>query len=341
MSEPKDDKALVVKDLAIKAVKAVGPGGEEPENPQEAFFSACRSFLRSWQLTHPESARHKQSPVLFLFSENQPAPAVLPEAIGKPSFRNLRPPAIGGNVYVCNGNLREMLQFAAGFSDETAPLQFLADRNLEHCSAIVFLPAQDAVLLHESNADLNDAVRYELGAVSKHPFQFSHLDSHLTNFYRRFVESHHGACDIWAVAGDRKLKPRPEQQIQRNLVVFLEFIVGTQGAKVDQEILTTWGRSDVRVLAYSSPTEFKEAIMELKVLGVGSQDPKAWALSGVQQLVDYRQGKEAQTADCYLCCYDARKEDKDIPEVVATAIKESVIHRRYFMKTPGYGMRGG
>jgi hypothetical protein len=122
------------------------------------------------------------------------------------------------------------------------------------------------------------------------------------------------------------------------LVVYFEFTIGTQGVKVDQEIFTRAGRSDVRVLAFTNSENWEQAIMELKVLGVHSQDAEEWALEGIEQLIGYRSVEEKQTVDCYLCCYDARKTDADIPTVLQAATEANVHHRRYFLKTPGMGV---
>mgnify|MGYP001594087155 CR=1 FL=1 len=61
-------------------------------------------------------------------------------------------------------------------------------------------------------------------------------------------------------------------------------------------------------------------------------------MQGVEQLVGYRTGEESQTVACYLCCYDARKTDEDMPQVDEAAAKNNINHRRYFMKTPGCGL---
>src|SRR6266850_521490 len=338
--EPSDkDQDLLSQELALKAVKAIGPGGPEPETAEETFWHSCRNFLRGWQRRHREASRHGQRPVLFVFSTMQLPDSVRPTAAKAPAFKIACPLKIGGKLYVCNENLREVREERIGFKDELEPLRFLEKEGLIACTAIVFLPEQDALLMHECNANLDDAVRLELGAVSRQPFKFKDLDGYLTKFYRQYVETHNGACDVWAKARERKLKPYAERQIQRSLKGFFDLTIAGQGAKIDQEIMTSFGRSDVRVLAYKDPMNWEQAIMELKVLQ-SSPDAKEWALEGIEQLLGYRLEHEKQTVACYLCCYDARSMDVDIPEVVSAAARHSFEHRRYFMKTPGTGMRG-
>lgn len=335
-----DDKGLLNQALALNAVKAVGPGDEEPDSQVEAFLRACGDYLRAWQRAHKEERRHKQlAPAMFIFSPSQLPEIVWPAAQKAQAFKNTCALQLGGSLFVCNENLRLVFQADVGFKNEGDALKFLDDNGLQSCAAVVFLPQQDALLVHEPNEDPNDAVRIDLGPVSSEPFSFDKLDEYLKRFYADFLETHDGDCDIWAKATKRQLKPEPERQIQKSLNAFFKWTIGRYGAKLDQEIKTRRGRSDLRVLRYHSPTEWRQAIMELKVLRPGnSPNARDWALKGIDQLVGYRKGEEEQTEACYLCCYDARPDDQDILEVQAAAQVANVLPRRYFMKTPGCGL---
>jgi hypothetical protein len=110
---------------------------------------------------------------------------------------------------------------------------------------------------------------------------------------------------------------------------------------VEEEFFTYLGRGDVRLLrwkrgALASEAKVEVCIMELKVLrpdrsAKWNQD---WALSGIQQALDYRKA-EKYSGPSFLCCYDGRKVDADMPEVESRAAEVEVASRRYFMTTPG------
>jgi hypothetical protein len=55
----------------------------------------------------------------------------------------------------------------------------------------------------------------------------------------------------------------------------------------------------------------------------------AWAKKGLVQADLYRKDKSAPMA--YLCSFDARDEDSDLPEVEKLSKALKVPHRRYFM----------
>jgi hypothetical protein len=337
-----DDKDLLNKALAVKAIQTVGVGDVQPESIVDAFNRECVDFVRLWQRTHPETQRHRQrAPAMFIFSPSQLLEAVWPTAQIIPSFKKTCPAKLGGSLLVCNENLRLVLQADTKFKNEGDALTFLDKQGLRACAAIVFLPQQDAMLVHNPDADPNDAERVNLGRIINRPFSFDDLNDHLNQFYVEAVATHKGDCDIWSNAHKRELKPRAEQQIHRNLNMYLRLTIGRYGAKLDREVDSRWeGRSDLRVLKFVSPEEWQQAILELKVLrSTGRPIARDWALEGICQLIGYRTGEEEQTVACYLCCYDARTTDEEIPEVDLAAEQYDIIHRRFFMKTPGCGLR--
>ena len=342
MATADDDKDLLNKALAVKAIRTVGPGDVQPESNVEAFSRECVEFLRLWQRTHPESQRHKQrAPALFMCSPNQIPEAVWTAAQKVPSFKKTCPAKLGGSLFVCNENLRSVLQADRKFKSEGDALTFLDQQGLRECAGIVFLPQQDAILVHTPGGDPNDAERVNLGRIINRPFKFDDLNDHLSQFYVEAVATHKGECDIWADAHKRVLKPRAEQQIQRSLNMYLRLTIGRYGAKLDREVDSRWeGRSDLRVLRFVSPEEWQQAILELKVLrSTGTPTARDWALEGIGQLIGYRTGEETETVACFLCCYDARTADDEIPEVDLAATQYDIVHRRFFMKTPGCGLR--
>lgn len=335
------DRELLDEALAVKAIKAIGPGDVQSESSVEAFNRSCVDYFRLWQRTHPETKRHKQqAPAMFIFCPDQLPDTVWPSAKQVLAFGKTCSLKLGGSLYMCNENLRQVYQTEVSFTNESDALQILDEKGLRGCAAVVFLPQQDAILVHSPNDDPNDAERMNLGRLMHKPFSFDDLDGHLATFYMEAVATHKGDCDIWSDAGKRKLKHYAERQIQRSLNMYLRLTIGRYGAKTDREVDSRWdGRSDLRVLKYVSLEEWQQAILELKVLRpTGTPKALDWALQGIDQLVEYRTGEESQTVACYLCCYDARKIDEDMPEVDEAAVKNNINHRRYFMKTPGCGL---
>src|SRR6267142_2081671 len=222
-----DDKDLLNQTLAAAAINAVGPGDLEAETHIEAFVRACGDFLRAWQHAHKEERRYKQTaPAMFIFSPSQLPEAVWPAAKKALAFKNTCALQVAGLLFVCNENLRLVLQADAGFKSEGDALEFLDTHGLKGCAAVVFLPEQDAFLIHEPNEDPNEAARVDLGPVSTEPFSFANLDEYLNRFYEDSLETHDGDCDIWANATKRKLKEEAERQIQRSLNAFFKWTIG-------------------------------------------------------------------------------------------------------------------
>lgn len=335
-----DDEGFIDPKLAASVVDKVGPGDEEPETDEEAFVRACGDYFRAWQRAHKESQRFKQTaPAIFLFCASKLPEDVWPAAKKVYAFKSTCPLQMSGQLFVCNENLRQVYRADVGLKDETDALEFLVTNGLTGCAAVVFLPAQDAFLIHDPGTDPDEAARVELGPGSGEPFSFEKLDDYLARFYQEQLETHECDCDIWAAAKERTLKVEAERQIQRNLYTFFKYTIGRYGAMLDQEIKTRRGRTDVRILKHFGPTDWRIAFLELKVLrNGGHQHGRDWALKGIQQLVGYRKDDEERTEVCMLCCYDARSVDADIPEVAPAALAANVVPRRYFMKTPGCGL---
>ena len=109
------------------------------------------------------------------------------------------------------------------------------------------------------------------------------------------------------------------------------------------EVNTDGGRLDIKIAKEAMAPGHGHCALELKVLRsrepsrtdrrgystVSANEMTTHALGGVEQAHDYRARLSAGSA--YLCCFDARLEDEDQPEVVEAAARLNVRLRRYFM----------
>jgi hypothetical protein len=318
------------------AIRRVGYGDEEPKTTGEQFVSECVDWIEKWFERHSDDATLAGvKPFLFIFDPDRQTNAVLPGSKFLPSFKNSLEAAIGGKIYSSAVNLRQV--YAVDSAHQTCPemLGFLAENDLTHLFAVAVAPANRSVLVH-SGSDIDSAVRISFKQVGSATFDFSHLDAFLEKYYHDFVATHEGDCDVWAEAKNRKLKQRPEFQIQRSLHGYFRHGVLPRSARVDREIQTYRGRADIRIIRSRRDGTLEGAVMELKVLFPDKSESwnLDWAKQGVDQVVGYSIA-DGDTVHRYVCCYDGRKADAAMPKGVDYAKEKQVAWRRYFMSTPG------
>ena len=311
-------------------------GDAEPQSPEQQFLENLGRWLGRWLDHADEQECKKMRPALFVFAGDT-SPESLDTALEEAhSFRNLFDQALGGYVHVCSLEMKKVWRRKVGFTDGASTLTWLSKSPASDCVAIVFVPKQRMALIRRAGMDLNECERIEFGKVPAKAFDFSQVDALLDRFHKDWTKTKDGNCRIWQHAGNRKLNQHPEQQIQGCLKGYFELTVRPLGAYVQEEFKTRMGRGDVQLVRFRAGQPPETCVMELKVLFPDKTQiwNRNWALSGIKQVLDYRES-EGEPGPSYLCCFDARKQDADIPEVVAAAGKAAVTHKRYFMQTPG------
>jgi hypothetical protein len=333
------DKNILSGDLIGQAVRALGYGDEVELTEEENFVRNSLAWLA--RSVREDSAKLKVStdPALFVYAPAVRAADVLTGGVPAPSFRKTSSIAFPGHVHICSENLEQVYRAPRTFSDVAAAIHaFYTSAELQDASAgVIFEPNSLSayVVLRTTNSD--DAVKLTFPEKPE-PFSFDNLGKYLERFHEKGTRYSEGRCRIWKDLKTRMLKETAEVQIQGVLVWFLEYEVGTAGL-VDEEVRTTSGRSDVRMVLWPKDGgPERRAILELKVLRAQWSATRnvAWAKKGVNQVVRYR-GAQKNVTHGFACCFDGRKKNDPMPEFETYANAKNVVAKRFFMaeKEPG------
>jgi hypothetical protein len=333
---------LVSTSDAIEILRAERLGSEDPISAEDQFINDVARWLQRW-LDHSDSAQVKVSKAsVFLFASDVDAEELLEGLELAPSFRMLSDQDLDGQVHACSLGLRKVARKTVTFNDASSALKWLTKSVGAEVTALIFVPKMRKAMVRRRSADANDCETLEFGVAAGTVFDFSQVDGLLDRFHEDWTKSHQGRCRVWAKAKERKLNTLAEQQIQGCLRGYFDLTVRPKGVLVEEEFFTHLGRGDVRLIRWKqsgskpSDAEIEVCIMELKVLRPekSANSNLQWALSGIQQALDYR-AAENYGGPSYLCCFDGRKVDADMPAVEAQAKVVGVISKRYFMTTPG------
>ncbi len=167
----------------------------------------------------------------------------------------------------------------------------------------------------------------------------SDLERHIWDFHRQYTQTPSGHLRPWKGATANRITIEElEVRISSMLTVHLRGLVGLDNVRMEEQ--TSHGRVDVSIVGAAMAPGVGGCALELKVLrskktagartvNVTLEKMLEYAKEGVGQAVEYRQNVGANLA--YLCCFDARLNDEDQPEVIALGKSKKVEVRRYFM----------
>lgn len=165
------------------------------------------------------------------------------------------------------------------------------------------------------------------------------LEGHIWEFHRLYTQTPSGHLLPWkGAAANRVTIEALELRISNMLTVHLRRLVGLENVRMEDQ--TPHGRVDVSIVAAAMAAGVGGCALELKVLRsrmssgakwktIPAEEMLEYAKEGVGQAVEYRKDIGAELA--YLCCFDARFDDEDQPDVIALAKSKDVEVRRYFM----------
>ena len=114
-----------------------------------------------------------------------------------------------------------------------------------------------------------------------------------------------------------------------------------------REFHNSAGRTDLLIWFQN---ENKIFYLELKILRgwqksggnriqVKADQHITWGKEGIAQAYSYRRLQPHQPGAGYACCFDARDDNKELPELVEFAKEKDVQYKRYFMFTSAKDLR--
>lgn len=322
--------------LATSVFMSGDATSEIPNTEEEDFVEECLGWLDKWNETHKALDKKELHPCMFIFDGTKPIASVIDSSNRRLGFKGALEFYIGDAIYACTANLENVYFIEHQLKNISDALTLLESDSFKNTTAVIWLPLESVAYVHEVGGDTNLPRRIPLTIDRTELFDFTKIDHHLEVFYESYVSTHEAFCDVWKKAKERILKESPEKQIQKNLIAHFHFGVLPRSAKASREYQTHRGREDVQIIRANSAHELETAILELKVLFKTKTEQWNidWAMKGINQVVDYAKA-DTVVKERYICCYDGRAEDLQMPTCLSYANSKEVKWRRYFMTTPG------
>jgi hypothetical protein len=343
---PPDDKLDIVRArmdpnaLAILAQSppiASTPAPSDPETDGLAFENEAYRYAADWLETHADDALTAK-PFALVFSRSIAQDEAMLSAatfVGKnyEAFKHQKGNEVTGCLVFATMNFEQALVVPIA---QVVDSQSLFDA-ISHCAC------NDRVVAVLEPAHANFIIRRSGGAtrsvIVKKPGQgtlwkLAQLEAEIMTFHNDFTRTPSGILMPWISAADGITVDRLENRISKNLAYVLDTNF-TKGSVI-AEAETSSGRMDIYLVP--NVLEPGAAVIEVKVLRSHQGQKKKpvkpefnvwWGRKGAVQADLYRNDKHASNA--YLCCFDAREQDVDIPEVEGEANARNVKSRRYFM----------
>jgi hypothetical protein len=166
------------------------------------------------------------------------------------------------------------------------------------------------------------------------PWKLDKLEQEILQFHNDQTRTPDAILVPWSDAGKGITVEKLEIRISKALAHYLDLI--WQRGSVLAEAGTSSGRMDIFLVKEIFYAGHGPCIIEVKVLrsrgknrSMPPEHALRWAKKGLIQAKLYKQDKAAATA--YLCSFDAREKDTDLPALDTLAATLGIEHRKYFM----------
>jgi hypothetical protein len=336
-----DPKAIAI----VKQAPAItAPGPSDPESDDLAFENELHRYVADWLDNHAETINESKPYAVVLSRSITEDQIMLADAgfVGKKYdvFRHQRGNEIRSCVIFTTMNFEQAIVVKIDTIDDA---QSLFDA-ISNCGCIdricgVLEPGQRNLIVRHTNGSSRSTV---VPPSNQHsPWSLDRLEAELAVLHAAFTRTPSGVVMPWVKAVEGLTVDRLELRISKALAYALD--VNFARGSVLAEASSPSGRIDV-FLTPGVLVTGGAGIIEVKVLrGYKSSNGRKikvsakfndwWAIKGVKQADIYRGDYSASVA--YLCCFDARDDDADLPEVEKFAESRGVRSRRYFMYRSG------
>jgi len=324
------------------------PDGSSSSN--DAFRDYVHKWLAEWvkrQFEFAEDINHaasKLSPAIFVFVEWPQDIIHAGDVTLIEDFFCKTSTDISGKIIFANANLRSAYYSKTPIKTTEQGAILLSGLGLQNAPCIIFKPAEEFKIawspdgISTSPSNITHLPIKGLDKVSK-----EELDEVLKDFHKRNTEFPNGTAMVWDSATKRIVIRNCEASIRDSLHRHLRDRVFASNAKL---ILREYELENGRVDIWIAPSVVRPhtgaCLIELKVLRsrpfsgsssnnatYSSNTNERWARRGVNQAARY---KAIDNADLgYTCCFDARDDDNELPDIVKLANEKDVCFRRYFM----------
>jgi hypothetical protein len=337
--------AALIDPAAVEALRSRAPAAvpqlpASNEGLEAEFFGKVHAYSRSWLIERGGDAGGA-SPCAFVLSRAIQQDIARLGAQVVPYLASCPDADVAGRLFISNDDLSVIAEVpSASCGTPAAIAQSLTALNLTDSADAIFRTARSEIIIcRQGVLGPNSRVRIELEAAPQ--FSLLNLEQEIWEFHRMFTQTPSGYLLCWRGSpADRVTVEHVERQISGLLAFYLGSLVGFDN--VSMEHFSPHGRLDVKVSGHAMVPGIGPCALELKVLRSrqAAKNSKGWTLiselrmikhgkEGVDQAVEYRHDIGGTVA--YLCCFDARLQDIDQPEVQDYANANHVTLRRYFM----------
>lgn len=334
-------------DLESVVARVLSQLNSAPSDSPEAFLESALMWVSRWVAQHGEEAVKSLAPFAIVY---EPA---LGDAGGwvkdgsgwadEPLFREDLPIDVGGKMCATTTSMLNV-------TGKSTVSKTLGDLGKELTAA--GLDSQPMVIVQPANGQAICCAEGLKGQRASVSFDMAPLidltekliDEELEKFHAEHTKFPDGLAHVFHDRKQRVLFSGAESIVRDNLYQHLKYRA-FRSKWIVREETTPAGRSDLAI--YNKDNEHRLAcVIELKVLRSRGMSKKAGAGTrdyddktmfrhvrmGIRQAQKYRHIASPPAKWAYVCAFDGRDLDLDLPDVEELAKSRNVLYRRYFME---------
>lgn len=317
-----------------------------PSDSPEAFVEAAMLWLSRWVAEHGETKAQSAAPFAVIGGGDFSTLHIEGSESGwtnEPFFRDELTLAAGGHIVLTTASMLEVFMRPTAAASLSELGKDILALGLGERPMIVVLPARKKVMVCPRGVN-GPRVAAALDLTPVIELSEEVIDEELKRFHAQHTQFPNGYSHVFHDRKGRVLRSDAEDCIRDDLYRYFKWLA-FRSKYIAREDHTPAGRTDLSI--YDTQQNNRLAcVIELKVLrsrgmsrksGGGTRDYSAattfrHARMGVRQAQKYKEVATPNALWGYICLFDGRDADEDMPEVKAVADTRGVLYRRYFME---------
>jgi hypothetical protein len=327
-------------DVRREPHSSVPPAPADPDMADIAFEGEIYRYVADWMAAHVASAPQSKPFALVLSRSITQDSAFLAKAgVGNLknyyAFRSQKLIDVRGFVLVVTMNLEHALAVPVASVTSSQQLFDTIDGfGFGERHIAVFEPPHSNLILLRRGLQEGSRTQQVIATGGTQLWKLDQLEAEIAQFHDDYTRTPSGILEPWSNAGKGITGEKLEIRISKALAHHLDLL--WKRGSVLAEAACPSGRMDIFLCSHIFAKDCGPCVIEVKVLRSRSKRhampancAEWWAKKGVIQAHLYRKDKAAPSA--YLCSFDARDKESDLPAVDALAKKLNIGHKKYFM----------
>lgn len=331
--EKKIHKAVFTATAADTA-KVPGTDAQDPYG----FLVEATQYAQAW-LSRQEQSPGDLKPCAFVLSRALASEPNLASFSFMNAFRSRYDVELSGQLLLASENLAKVYGAPLDLAT-TSIYDAIAKAGYSGRTTLLFFPKESEVVVCPKGVG-DFTCRHNIFGTVRSSLTQDEFDGLLDEFHTDWTKTPEAHLRPWKNQKEFIPIEDLELRIEGPLVYVLQMTLGY--SNIQKEPQTSLGRIDIYVGPGVLQIPLGACVIELKVLrsrlpsggkngftSVSQSDNEERAKEGIYQADDYRGRMRANLA--YLCCFDARKDDENVPPSLgALANQKKVFLRRYYM----------